>query len=311
MAIIDAVLTTRNAPFQLVRHYEDVHEKHKKFPVWLDIKYDGVFCAVIVEQGKPTYVSRTGKLFYGIETVPLDIPEEDGVWIGELINESISLEALSGLVNPNRVNPWTEEEGGVMTYSRILFHDALTLEEFKQGQSTVKYMERRARLPFYVEWAVGWFVADEESLHNAAQEVIRNGGEGICIKHLGALWVAGHKGWHVTKIVRDIHLDLRCLAVETGKGKRTGQIARLQFAYGERTFWADLGKGWTDEKRIWLTDEWENASSHGPLGKIFHVKALQVSSKGVLRLPKVQEMRVDKEVEDVDTDSNILSDHGA
>ena len=51
MAIIDDVLATRNAPFQLVRHYEDVHEKHKKFPVWLDIKYDGVFCAVIVDDG--------------------------------------------------------------------------------------------------------------------------------------------------------------------------------------------------------------------------------------------------------------------
>ena len=299
MAIIDDVLATRNAPFQLVRHYEDVHEKHKKFPVWLDIKYDGVFCAVIVDRGEYSFVSRTGKLFYGLDKVGLSIPDDDGVWIGELINDPISLELLSGLVNPNRVNSWTEAEEHAMGFARIIFHDALTLEEFKAGQTTVRYMERRARLPFYVEWSAGWLVGTLEELNSAAKEVIGNGGEGICIKHLDAMWVAGHKGWHVTKIVRDIHLDLQCLAVDTGKGKRAGQIARLQFSYGDRTFWADLGKGWTDERRIELTYAWENNAPHNPIGKVFHVKALQVSSKGVLRLAKVQEMRVHKDYEDI------------
>ena len=299
MAIIDDVLATRNAPFQLVRHYEDVHEKHKKFPVWMDIKYDGVFCAVIVEGGEYSFVSRTGKVFYGLADVGLDLPEDDGVWLGELVNNHISLEALSGLVNPNRINAWTEAETSVMDFAGIVFHDALTLSEFKAGQTVVKYMERRARIPFYVEMAVGWLVADEASLYNAAQEVVDNGGEGVCIKHLDAMWVAGHKGWHVTKIVRDIHLDLKCLAVDTGKGKRAGQIARLQFSYGDRTFWADLGKGWTDERRIELTYAWENNAPNNPVGKVFHVKALQVSSKGVLRLAKVQEMRVDKDYEDI------------
>ena len=33
-------------------------------------------------------------------------------------------------------------------------------------------------------------------------------------------------------------------------------------------------------------------------GKIFHVKGLQISSKGVVRLPKVQEERIDKHVAD-------------
>lgn len=303
MALIDDVLVTRNAPFQLVRHYDDVHDKHKEFPVWLDVKYDGVFCAVIVDQGVTQFVSRTGKLFYGISDVPIDVPEEDGVWIGELINETISLESLSGLVNPNRVNPWLEEDDEAMTYARIIFHDALTLQEFKAGHTNVRHMERRARIPFFVEIAVGWLVVDEESLHNEAQEVIRNGGEGICIKHLGAGWLAGHKGWHITKIVRDLHIDLKCLAVETGKGKRTGQIARLQFMYKGKTFWADLGKGWTDDRRIQLTSDWEYSKTVRdvpyPVGKVFHVKALQESSKGVLRLPKVQELRIDKDEEDV------------
>src|SRR5690606_34111856 len=125
-----------------------------------------------------------------------------------------------------------------------------------------------------------------------AAEEIAAGGEGIVGKQLDANYEAGHKGYRVVKKVRDLHVDLKCLAVETGKGKRTGQIARLQFKYKGKLFWADLGEGWTDAKRIQMTYDWQHHPEDphripSPIGSIFHVKALQESSKGVLRLPKV------------------------
>src|SRR5690606_4320085 len=120
-----------------------------------------------------------------------------------------------------------------------------------------------------------------------AAEEIAAGAEGIVGKQLQANYEAGHKGYRVVKKVRDLHVDLKCLAVETGKGKRTGQIARLQFKYKGKLFWADLGEGWTDEKRIDLTHNWRTSigaatnpffigkdvsSFHAanPIGKIFH-----------------------------------------
>ena len=296
-------------PFQLVLHYSDVNAKHKVFPVWGEVKYDGVFCAVVVDDEGSTAVSRTGKPFYSeINNLiyPL-VPHCKGVWIAELCNKRCSLEVLSGLVNPNRVKPWTAEEKELMRGVDMFFHDALTLEECIAGFSAVQQQIRRNRLHWHVCTADGKWLYSQDELETFAAEEIAKGGEGIVIKQPDADYVAGHKGYRVAKIVRDLHVDLMCLDVQTGKGKRTGQIAKLQFKYKGKLFWADLGEGWTDEKRILLTECWQLATTnafkmdhpYNPIGKVFHLKALQESSKGVLRLPKAMEMRVDKFVEDV------------
>jgi hypothetical protein len=51
----------------------------------------------------------------------------------------------------------------------------------------------------------------------------------------------------------------------------------------------DLGKGFTDERRIEL---WLDQAQI--VGKIVEVHALQLGSKGSLRIPKVNSIRVDK-----------------
>ncbi|CAL1776975.1 ATP-dependent DNA ligase, partial [Acinetobacter phage vB_AbaP_ABW132] len=96
-----------------------------------------------------------------------------------------------------------------------------------------------------------------------------------------------------------------CVGVEYGKGKREGQIAKLKFSYKGSVFSADLGKGWTDERRKALTSQYEALehpaalSEWNPIGKIWEVKALQESSTGkALRLPKVIRVREDKEKPD-------------
>jgi len=294
-------LNTCGSPFQLVRHCNEVHSKHKVYPTTVEVKYDGVFCAVVVGEGKHYCVSRTGKLFFNpINSIMYpQVPSEDGVWIGELINKRCSLEVLSGLLSPNRVKPWTEEEADLMRSADIIFHDALTLGEAHQGFALATQSVRFKRLPWYVYTVDSKVVTSEEELLKYAAEVIAKGGEGICIKNPAADYEAGHKGWRVMKIVRDLHIDLRCVAVKMGnKGKRYGQIAKLQFKYNNKLFWADLGAGWTDDKRIALTIAWQKQTELDPLWKVFHVKALQESSKGVLRLPKVMEMRIDKDTED-------------
>lgn len=306
-------LELSDKPWQLVKHIDDVPVNKIVYPMWGEIKYDGVFCAVVLGEFQHNAVSRTGKLFYIAvnEILYPYIPKHSAghVVIGELINKRCSLEVLSGLVNPNRVNPWTDEERELMKGIDYIVHDVLTFAEVLAGFSPVAYHNRRDRL---MRLSTNVYTAEGKMLHSQvefdmfAEGVIAAGGEGIVGKNLYAGYEAGHKGWRVVKKVRDLHVDLKCLGAQTGKGKRTGQIAKLQFMYKGKLFWADLGEGWTDEKRIQLTADWRLGSEPGsklpeysPVGKIFHVKALQESSKGVLRLPKVMELRMDKLEEDV------------
>lgn len=104
------------------------------------------------------------------------------------------------------------------------------------------------------------------------------------------------------KLVRGVSLDLRCCGVLMGKGKRAGQIAALEFEYNGNKFKADLGKGWTDERRAALTNDYNNRDlfeDTNPVGKIWEVKALDISSTGkALRLPKVVRARWDKDEPD-------------
>lgn len=291
-------------PFQLVKHWDDVPSSRKTFPYWCEVKYDGVFCGVVRYNINTFCISRTGKQFYCEldEVVHTQVPQQAGVYIAELVNHGCSLETLSGLVNPNRVNPWTKEERELMKGSVLMFHDLLEYQEALNGYSARRMYMRRSRLlqalGTNLSIAQGKTVHSQAELDEYAQDCIDRGLEGIVIKNPEADYEAGHKGWRSMKIVRDLHIDLKCLDVETGKGKRTGQIARLKFEYKGKPFWADLGAGWTDEKRQLLTLHWQSNTSMTPVDKIFHISALQESSKGVLRLPKVNEMRIDKHESD-------------
>lgn len=144
-----------------------------------------------------------------------------------------------------------------------------------------------------------------EEIEQIAERYIAAGLEGVVVKQPDASWLAGHKGYRAMKIVRGVSLDLRCVGVLYGKGKRAGQIAALEFEYKGNKFKADLGKGWTDERRAALTSQYE-ALDHpdaldewNPVGKIWEVKALDISSTGkALRLPKVVRVRWDKDEPD-------------
>jgi len=306
-------LEATDKPFQLVKHMADVPAaKRSVYPMWAEVKYDGVFCAVIMGGDMPRPYSRTGKPFFAAlaNVILPHTPPDNGseyVLLCELINGECSLEVLSGLVNPNRVNPWTAAEEQIMRHCDLVVHDMLSYIEVYTGFSARSHDARRRHmnntLPKRVWIADGTTVYNEEDIAAYAALMIDAGHEGIVIKQDMA-WIAGHKGYRAMKIVRGLHVDLKCLAVTCGKGKRDGQIARLQFMYKGKLFWADLGKGWTDEKRIRLTQDWDYAVGeaqwhHSPVGKIFHLSALQESSKGVLRLPKVNELRIDKFEEDV------------
>lgn len=315
LAFVADYLANRKNPVQLVKHMDEVTEKNIKYPLIGQLKYDGVYCLLVSIGSELQLFSRVGKPLY-MENLKGFMDGKlcnlsDGVYIGELCADELSLEVLSGYVSPNRKKPW-DDTGTLQVgkYGYIRFHDYLAVDELLDGDSCYSYTYRYNQLSMKLS-SVGLlgYIVQNHVINNRdeADEYANNkiafGHEGAVFKDPNADWEAGHKGYRAMKIVRGIPpLDLRCVGVVYGKGKRTGQIAALRFTMHGNEFNADLGKGWTDERRKALTNDYENRdlfADSNPVGKIWELKALQYSSTGkALRLPKVVRVREDKDTPD-------------
>jgi len=303
-------INSRQHPVQLVKHYDEISDgarKNMQWPAIAEVKYDGVYALIVMTSDKGAqFISRSGKPLYFEQNYLPELFEcsafmqalRDGYcFISELINPALSLEELSGMVNPNRVTPW---DNILMMTSDFVVHDVIPVGALLIGADLDAYVQRVHWFPSVVpqqNTPTSKVVSSEFEWQEFCDSVINTGSEGAVLKQLHAPWIAGHKGWHVTKEVRGVHLDLRCVGWTLGKGKRSNQIGALYFEYNGKLFSADLGKGWTDAKRDALTARAVGFNDE-VTGKIFHVKGLQISSKGVVRLPKVQEERIDKHVAD-------------
>ena len=297
---------------QLVKHYDEVSEKHKGKKLFGQVKKDGVCTLMLVFKGRAHLFSRTGKKFTNVSYVEnmvagSAIPE--GMYMGELCCREASLEVLSGVVNPKRVNKLSADQEIVSNTLKLFLFDLITIKEFIQGASDVPYIDRYHNLKLDLILLSTPSIA--ATLHTLKVEVLHNendfeaflnrhvgsGEEGVVYRDPYAGWEAGHKGWRVMKKVRGVDYDLRCIGLEEGTGKYTGKVANLLFAWKDgKIIKCMLGKGWTHdmaEKMFIRKDELDT-----PIGKIFQVYALEESSKGKLRLPKVGEMRHDKDEAD-------------
>lgn len=298
-----------NKLYQYVLHQEELSAlAAKSLEGWqgsVQVKYDGVFFALVVREGKPTYAfSRTGKRFTNVEfienivTVETSI-DHSGVYFGELVCPAMTLEALSGAVNPNRTKAlgYSLEDLG----AHVRLFDSVSLEEFTEGYSESSHYFRMARCVRFktyirvlyegITLAETYWVTSKEALDKYTERALSAGEEGIVYRPDHEGWLAGHKGFRCTKKVRTISFDLECIGTMIGQtGKRKGVVTNLLFRWkGGSLLKADLGKGWTEEDRVALAKEPEEA-----IGKIFKVYGLQVSSKGKIRLCKVGEARIDK-----------------
>lgn len=304
----------RRHPVQLVKHRAEVPEAKLTFPCFAQIKRDGIFAALCVNQkGEVGIFGRTGKKLMNVEWLEGFYTTrgiQQGVYFGELQTMAVdmSLEMLSGVVNPNRTEPLDfigqQIKGGLY----LDFFDMMTVQGFVNGYSEVIFLKRYAALERRMKDNLGEHDAilpihqmnSEMEVEAFADEQVKLGREGGVFKQ-DADWEAGHKGWRQTKVVRGESYDLTCVGYEEGKGKCQGMVAKLIFKWKDgKTMKAGCGKGWTHEL---LTQMFHDIKHGGPLnviGRIFAVKGLQEASKGGgLRLPKFGELRHDKEVPDV------------
>ena len=320
-----------NKVTQYVKHWDEVTDKHKNGKEFVtQIKKDGVCALVVIDFGSARIFSRTGKPFTNLYCMEKQIDElklADGVYMGELwLPKSVcSLEELSGMVNPNRVKPLDKVQNNKLRMLKLSLFDTVDVSEFVAGYSAKTYLARYNILRASYSEATfespnsilnNWHPhievlvttpANQMSLDGSLERAIYYGEEGIVIRDPNADWEAGHKGWRVMKMVRGVDYDLECVGYEEGTGKYKGKVANLIFKWkGGETIKCMLGKGWThkDASDMFAAIEFTNIDIRDkhpadPRGEIFQVYALEESSKGKLRLPKVGELRFDKAYGDV------------
>lgn len=300
----------RNHPVQLVKHMEEVPESKRQLPLYAQVKRDGIFSATVVRHdGEVGIFGRTGKKLRNVEHLESRfscLPA--GVYLGELQSMAVDiyLEALSGVVNPERVNELDFVGQQIKDELYVDFFDMVTLSDFIGGVAVAPFTKRHAglvkRFHLYLQGGCKYESVlpitkcnTWEEVEAFAKEHIDAGREGAVFKR-DVDWEAGHKGWRQMKIVRTVAYDLRCIGWEEGKGKYTGKVANLIFKWhGTQKVKAMLGKGWSHEDATRMYNEIKNGGELNVIGRIFTVYGLQDSSKGKIRLPKVGELRHDKE----------------
>ena len=295
---------------QLVKHFAEIPESKIPDNVIEMLKEDGVSCLAVVYKKQVEFFTRTGRMMTSTNQLKnnmyMQVQEiPDGVYAGEMCTfADASLEELGGTISPNRVNPLDEKQTHIANLLHLRVFDYVTIPQYIAGFTTG--FNRRARIKFIKEnlgfsqylnriepkWCT------KENIEAAADVYINANCEGAVFSHPDAEWIAGHKGFHQFKIVRGIHVDLVCTGIEIGKvGKYKGLIAKLKFEYKGLPFSAGLGKGW-DKPRQHKETESYLCNSRSIVGQLWHVYGLQESSKGVIRLPKVAEKRIDKTISD-------------
>lgn len=296
-----------NKVVMTVKNYEEVPASKKEFPMMVQLKKDGVYCLVVVHDGKRAMFNRTGKQMQNTGVIQVSNCS-DGVYIAELCNDSCSLEVLSGIVNPNRTKALSEEQLDLTNSMYVAYFDYVPIDAFICGEYEAGYAERHRILTSCKgelecdEVILPYTLANnEEVLKGTAQLLCSQGEEGIVAKQQDCGWVAGHKGYRQMKIVKNaengfgIDVDLLCIGFEEGQGKYEGKIANLLFKYKNgATVTAMLGKGWTHAmaERLFIDI---HTGEFTPVGKVYRVVGLQGSSKNeLIRLPKVREYRHDK-----------------
>lgn len=299
----------KNKVVQLVKNYGEVPSSKKSFPLIAQPKEDGVFGMVVMSGGKVSVFGRTGEQLQSTSFI-IRLASElmiDGVLIGEILSKHpCSLEELSGVVNPNRVNPLDGNQLSIASGLYIALHDFITLQDFVVGKCIAPYDNRYKKLKGIVEDSrIGvnliqcTTIYDEESLNRFTETCLANKKEGAVYKKPGEGWLAGHKGYRSMKVVGEVSYDLLCIGYEEGSGKYSGKVANLVFKWKDgQTIRAMLGKGWThkdaEDMFKYIQMGCDSINKANPIGCIFKVKGLMDSSKGKIRLPKVEELRHDK-----------------
>lgn len=301
-------------------------DKEESFIVQL--KCDGIFSYIIVEQGKVSLSTRAGTIWYSdkLQEELKDLP--DCVLIGEALiiedNKVLSRKIGNGLINSfikrettlesykekvNKAKTKASEQKLLVEASRKISEyentdkglrfelwDSLSLEEFSIGYSERPYDNRLFNTFKVIEGinclniVDGGEVKSVKEAQAEAAKVMAQGFEGVIIKKKNAKF-ENKTSKDMVKIKAVLDADLICTAIEEGKGKYEGKIGALVLETSCGRLQAKVGTGLKDKDRELPAEFY--------LGKVVEIQYNEFiqsksKNKASLFLPVFVEVREDK-----------------
>lgn len=176
------------------------HPGCRAWPYWVERKYDGVRCFIVVDGATNKALSRTGGRLMAGEWAAHEIwsRARPGVYDGELVGASLPV-TLSAV------------KRGDPRGLRFKVFDHLTLDEWAAGRSDRPLMERRRALvdliqrpglglDSVVDVVRGQLIHDPGALAFEAARALDRGWEGLVAKDPAAPYLCGERSWGWLKI---------------------------------------------------------------------------------------------------------------
>jgi hypothetical protein len=248
--------------------YNEKTAKKINFPAFIQLKADGMFQAVTVDQGKVTFTARSGETrkFPELEKRFENFP--DGVYIGELLVRNLENRSEgNGLINSD--NPPHKD-------IYIQLWDYISLDEYSRGKDKKNKTQYRERFKLlydyisqdeYIQVIETYHVKDVSCALKYVSDWMSKGLEGGILKDLSNIFV-DHTSPTQLKLKLELDADMRVTGfIEGRKGtKREQTFGSITFENDEGTIKGSVS-GFTDKEL-----EEINKNREDYIGKIITVQ---------------------------------------
>ena len=278
----------------LVQKVKVVNKDKIEYPCLVQQKYDGVFCIAYNDKinKKCLIFSRTGKQYTSMQHIEKDMENLFRLYdIDLILFEAYILDTPQSIISGYCRDTVNQHKELV-----AICHDCLTLNEWK-GIIKTPYSKRYERLKYMIADKYNLYYPNGICAYNwneitaYASEIWKAGGEGVVIKKINASYERGKRNWSLMKLKQEISYDLRIVDVEEGSGQFKDAVGALICKFKDSNI--SIGSGLTSEERkLW----WKHKEFI--IGHIAEIKAMRISSKGVLREPVFKGIRYDKDKAD-------------
>lgn len=263
--------------------------------IYVTEKLDGIRCVCIVSEGTVKFFTRQGKEISGLIEIEDSVKHMglcETVIDGELLFNGDYIDSGDQYKQTTKIVNSKMENKTQITFNMF---DILPLSEFKKGESTKIYSERRKQLESLYQTNTAKVLpllyegTDHSQIMEMHKKMAENNREGVMVNRNHVYQCTRTKSLLKVKVMNDV--DLKVVGYEEGRGENEGKLGAFIVDYKGNH--VNVGSGFSKTQR---EEFWKNKDMF--IGRIIKVQYFEESNNqqgGLsLRFPVFIEIRADK-----------------
>lgn len=283
------------------------------YPCISQLKLDGMYVDIVVNNGKVTYMSRKGSIlpFNNEQNDSKLLSFADGYVIqGEALVSGESSGGVEEILTRTEGNGYLNSDEVDTSIIRFVVWDMIPLADFERKKCTIPYIERLAKIEnvYYHINALFLPPSDTKFLTLAETQICKNfdevvehfktvrseGLEGTVIKNNGAIWKDGTSNDQLKfKVIAEC--ELKVVGFNEGEGKNIGLVGSLICQSSDGKIEVSVS-GFTDSVRKSITNGIDTLIEEGAIITVKYNDILKKEGEEKLSLflPRFVKFRLDK-----------------